>query len=132
MRKRNELDEFIKQLEDAVDEMIEEIECKAPVNIEISINLCPFMASTDSGRTPVDMLETEKNVHAILKIPDMEMETIKLASSGKVLEITALSGGEAVNEKVELPAKVNKTGMKTTYKNGILELVFIKRKVRSN
>lgn len=131
MRKRNELDEFIKQLEDAVDEMIEEIECKGPVNIEISINLCPFMASTDSGRTPVDMLETEKNVHAILKIPDMEMETIKLASSGKVLEITALSGGEAVNEKVELPARVNKTGMKTTYKNGILELVFIKRKARN-
>jgi HSP20 family molecular chaperone IbpA len=30
---------------------------------------------------------------------------------------------------VELPAMVNKTGIKTTYKNGILEVIFNKKKL---
>ncbi len=139
MKKRNEFEDFIRQLEDAVDNIIDEIENPEdrPVNINISINLFPVMIPysgyTDvweTRKTPVDILETEKNIHAILRIPDMDMETIKLVESGRVVEITALSGDDAINEMIELPAKVNKT-FKTTYNNGILEVVFNKpKKVR--
>ncbi len=58
---------------------------------------------------------------------NIEMETIKLTGSGKVLEITALSGDNAIDERIELPARVNKT-FKATYKDGILEVVFNKPK----
>lgn len=139
MKKRDEFEDFIRQLEDAVDNIIDEIENPEdiPVNINISINLFPVMipysGNTDvweARKTPVDILETDKNIHAILRIPDMDMETIKLVDSGRVVEITALSGDDAINEMIELPAKVNKT-FKTTYNNGILEVVFNKpKKVR--
>ncbi|MFZ2411842.1 MAG: hypothetical protein WAW23_09755, partial [Candidatus Methanoperedens sp.] len=104
------------------------------VNINISINVFPVMmpvsgeiSAIQARKTPVDIIETEKNVHAVIRIPDMEMETIKIADSGKSVEITALSGSNAINERIELPAKVNKT-FKTTYINGILEVVFNKPK----
>ncbi|MDD5473892.1 MAG: hypothetical protein PHU34_07055 [Candidatus Methanoperedens sp.] len=136
MKKRNEFEEFIRQLEEAVDNIIDEIDTPEdrPVNINISINLFPVMMPysgntevREARKTPVDILETEKNIHAILRIPDMDMETIKLTDSGNVVEITAISGDNAINEMIELPAKVNKT-FKTTYNNGILEVVFNKPK----
>ncbi|MBU4373285.1 MAG: hypothetical protein KKD69_03540 [Euryarchaeota archaeon] len=139
MKKRNEFEDFIRQLEDAVDNIIDEIDIPEDrhVNIDISINLFPVMIPysgntevREARKTPVDILETDKNIHAILRIPDMEMETIKLVDSGRFVEITALSGDNAINEMIELPVKVNKT-FKTTYNNGILEVVFNKpKKVR--
>lgn len=136
MEKRTEFEEFIRQLEEAVDCIMEEIDVPEdrPVNINISINVFPVMmpgsgkiSAIQARKTPVDIIETEKNVHAVIRIPDMEMETIKLADSGRVVEITAISGNDGINERIELPAKVNKT-FKTTYKNGILEVVFNKPK----
>ncbi len=141
MKKRNEFDEFLRQLEEAIDEIIDGIEIpeNRPVNIELSINLCPLMVfrpddivAQPAGKTPVDILETEKNIHAVIALPGMEMETIKLMGSGKVLEITALSGDNAINERIELPERVNKK-FKAIYKNGILEVVFNKpKKVRKS
>lgn len=136
MKKRKNFDEFLGQLEDAIDNIIDEIDVPEdrPVNIEISLYLCPRMvfgsgaAVRQIRKTPVDLLETEKNIHAVIRIPEMEMETVKLADSGRVVEITALSGGNSINETIELPARVNKRGMRMSYKNGILELVFNKRR----
>ncbi|MDO9097663.1 MAG: hypothetical protein Q7U60_06045 [Candidatus Methanoperedens sp.] len=141
MEKRNEFEEFIRQLEEAVDGIMEEIDVPEdrPVNINISINVFPVMmpgsgkiSAIQARKTPVDIIETEKNVHAAIRIPDMEMETIKLADSGRAVEITAISGNDGINEMIELPAKVNKS-FKTTYNNGILEVVFNKpKKVRKS
>lgn len=136
MEKRNEFEEFIRQLEEVVEGIMDEIDIpeEKNVNINISINVFPVMmpgpgkiSAIQARKTPVDIIETEKNIHAVIRILDMEMETIKLADSGMVVEITALSGGNAINETIELPAKVNKT-FKTTYNNGILEVVFNKPK----
>ena len=130
MKKRKDFEEFVRQFEEALDGIIGEIPEDRPVNIDVSIILCPrFLKSPDiipqAGKTPVDIIETEKNVHALIGIPCMEMETIKLTDSGTVLEITALSGSEAVNERIELPARVNKKFTRS-YRDGILEVVFNK------
>ncbi len=136
MKKRNEFEEFIRQLEEAVDCIIDEIDIpeERHVNINISINVFPVMMPVSgevsyhhARKTNVDILDTGKNIHAVIRIPDMEKETIKLVDSGRAVEITALSGGNTINERIELPAKVNKT-FKTTYCNGILEVVFNKPK----
>lgn len=143
MKKSTDFDEFLKQLEDALDNIMQEIDDadipeNKPVNINISINLFPVMIPGNGGicvqkptKTPVDILETDEKVHAIIRIPDMDMETIKLADSGKVLEISAQSGDNAVAETIELPAKVNKR-FKAAYKNGILEIVFNKSRRHSD
>lgn len=139
MKKRNEFDEFLRQLEEAIDEIIDEIEIpeNRPVNIELSINLCPLMVfrpddivAQPSGKTPVDVLETEKNIHAVIALPGMEKGNINLTCRGTALEITANNAEKTVTEAIELPARVNKTGMSATYNNGILEVIFNKRKVR--
>jgi len=139
MKKRNEFDEFRRQLEEAIDEIIDEIEIpeNRPVNIELSINLCPLMVfrpddivAQPAGKTPVDVLETEKNIHAVIALPGMEKGNINLTCRGTALEITANNAEKTVTEAIELPARVNKTGMSATYNNGILELIFNKRKAR--
>ena len=143
MKKNTDFDEFLKQLEYAMNNIMDELEKKGgvalpedrSVNINISINVFPVMnmnrgqgqvAVKAPARTPVDIIETENNIHAVIRIPDMEQETIKLDNKGKILEISALSGNDTVSEIIELPAKVNKRGMKSTYKNGILEVVLNK------
>lgn len=134
MKKRNVFEEFLRQLEEAIDDIVDEIEIpeNRRVNIDISINLFPpvilksgaFIQQTE--KSPVDILETEKSIHTIVGLPGMEMEDIKLTCSGKVLEITARNAETIVVESIELPARVNKSSMKTTYKNGILEVIFNK------
>ena len=139
MKKRNEFDEFLRQLEEAIDEIIDGIEIpeNRPVNIELSINLCPLMVfrpddivAQPAGKTPVDVLETEKNIHAVIALPGMEKGNINLTCRGTALEITANNAEKTVTEAIELPARVNKTGMSATYNNGILEVIFNKRKAR--
>jgi HSP20 family molecular chaperone IbpA len=140
MKNRTDFDEFLKQLEDALDNIMQEIDDSdipgdKPVNINISINLFPLMIPGDGdicvqkpAKTPVDILETDEKVHAIIGIPGMELKNVKLTSSGRLLEITANNPEKSVIDSIELPARVNKTGMKGALKNGILEIVFNKSK----
>ncbi len=136
MKKRNDFDEFIKQLEEAVKDLQDEITASdMPIFIDISINLCPAMGvvTADSynrkeGRIPVDILETEMNIHALMGLSGVETENIELSRNGKTLEITASSKEGAMKETIELPARAVKRGMKATYKNGVLEVVLNKSK----
>lgn len=135
MKKMKDFDEFLKELEEAVDNMLDgmDIPENRPVNVDISINLCPFMVSNPEnmsgrsyGKAPVDILETEKNIHALIGLPGMKLEDIKINCTGRCLEIMANNAGRSLNESIELPARANKKGMKTTYENGILEVVLTK------
>ncbi len=143
MKKDTDFNEFLKQLEDALDNIMKEIDDvdipeDKPVNINISINLFPLMISGDGeirvqkpSKTPIDILETDEKVHAIIGIPGMELKNVKLTGSGRLLEITANNAEKSVIDSIELPARVNKTGMKAALKNGILEIVFNKSKKAS-
>ncbi len=138
MKKNTELEEFLKQLEEALDNIMQgidetDIPGDKPVNINISINLVPViipgernMGVSKPPRRPVDILETDEKVIAI--IPGIELKNVKLARSGRELEITVNNAGKSVKDSIELPAKVNKTGMKAALKNGILEIIFNKSK----
>ena len=140
MKKNTDFDEFLKQLEEALDNIIQEIDEadipeNMPVSINISINLFPVMipgagniGARKPSKTPVDILETNEKVHAIIGIPGMELNNLKIVGSGKILEIISINPERKVIEKIELPARVNKTGMKAALKNGILEIVFNKSK----
>jgi HSP20 family molecular chaperone IbpA len=140
MKKINDIDEFLKQLEETLGKMLDEIDISEdrPIDIGISVNICPIVVlnsqelyhPTESSKTAVDILETEKKVHAVVGLPGMELGDIKITCKGKVLEITASNSQDTLKETIELPARVNKTGMKATCNNGILELVFNKSKIK--
>lgn len=134
MKKSKDIDEFIKWLEEAAGELQDDEDIsKRPIFIDISINLCPAMDYEPSdfcvqreSKVPVDVLETEKNIHAVVGLAGLNREDIKLTCTGKTLEISNEQG--TLKEIIELPAKVNRTGMRTTYENGVLEVVFNKTK----
>ena len=80
------------------------------------------------GRIPVDILETETNIHALMGLSGVDTEDIKLSRNGKTLEITTSDKEGSLKETIELPARAVKKGMKATYKNGVLEVVLNKSK----
>ena len=132
MRKKNPVDELIRIMEEAIREMKER---GTSIFIDVSINPCQNMCHIPQeivvqkkNNTCVDILETERNIHAVVELPGMEKKDIALSCNGWVLEIIA--GNAEKIGTIELPAKVIKTGMKVTYKNGILEVVFNKSKKR--
>ncbi len=136
MKKKTDFDEFLKRLQEAVKNLQDDGDVSyRPVFIDISVNICPNMDLMPSGisvmkneKIPVDIIETEKNVHALVGLEGMERESIKLSCNGKVLDITASNAIKTLNETIELPARVVKKGMKATFENGILEVVFNKSK----
>lgn len=140
MKKRKDFKDFnelLRQLEEALEDIIGEIDISQdrPVSVDVSINMCPYMVfdgvqdfTRCREKTQVDILETEKCIHVVAGIPGMAQEDIELNCTGWDLEIIASNTGKTVKEVVELPVRVNKTGMKTTYRKGILEVVFNKSK----
>jgi len=139
MKKTTEDDDFLKRLEEAFNSMLDEIDAseRIPMSIDISINLCPLMFYNSEEpeiqkirRIPVDIIETEKKIYVVAGLQGVDERAIRLSCDGFVLEITADNAENAINETIELPARVNKTGMKTTYEKGILEVVFNKSKKR--
>ena len=130
MKKKNPVDELIRLLEETVRGMQDG---GTSIFIDVQINPCFNMCNTPQeisvqkkNNTSVDILETEKKIHALVGLPGVEKNDIVLSCNGWVLEIKA---GNAENiETIELPARVVKTGMKATFKNDILEVVFNKSK----
>jgi HSP20 family protein len=83
------------------------------------------------NNTSVDILETEKNIHALVELPGLEKKDIALSCNGWELKITARNVEKIETvETIKLPARVIKKGMKATYQKGILEVVFNKSKKR--
>lgn len=138
MKKRNDFEEFLEKLEETLNNIMDEIDFpeKKPVNISVSVNIMPVHANnpgeifiTRKDKTPVDILETNKNIHVVIGLSGIEPEDIMITCSGNALEITANNLERTVNELIELPARVNKTGIRTTYNNGILEVIFNKTRL---
>ncbi len=134
MSKKNKFEDFLRRLEEAINTTQDNGAISyRPIFVDISINICPNtmpeeIAVKRPENIPVDILETEKKIHALASLPEMEKESIKLSCNGRVLEITASNAVKTVNETIELPAKVVKKGMKATFENGILEVIFNKSK----
>ena len=139
MKKKNDLDDFLKQLREAIENIQDESSVSyRPIFIDITLNLCPNFETAPAGITikelekiPVDIIETEKNIHAVIGLSGMEKENINMSCNGSVLEITATNGVKTLNERIALPSKVVKNGMKATFENGILEVIFNKSKKKS-
>ncbi len=135
MKKTNNFEDLLEKLEEALNNILDENPEKRAVNINISVNIIPFLAGNPGGilvtqkeKIPVDILETEKKIHVVVGISGLDLKDIRLTCTGKSLEITSDNPEKSLNELIELPARVNRTGVRTTYNNGILEIVFNKTK----
>ena len=82
----------------------------------------------DDEKEPlIDILEGEKKIIVVTEVPGVNKEDIKVSSSEKELEIKA---GEKYYKKIELPAEVIPNDSSASYKNGVLEIRFTRKKTK--
>ncbi|MGQ4832874.1 MAG: archaeal heat shock protein Hsp20 [Candidatus Asgardarchaeia archaeon] len=78
----------------------------------------------------VDIIEDKDKITVIAELPGVEKDEIDIRGTSKTLEIKA---ADQYYKKIDLPAEVDPNNAKSTYKNGILEIVLPKlKKEKSN
>lgn len=82
-----------------------------------------------SEREPLaDITTTEKEVKVILEMPGVSKENIKINAYESTLDVRSDDPQRKYHEVIELPAEADVETARSTYKNGILEIVFDRRK----
>lgn len=87
----------------------------------------------EEEREPIiDVFDEKDRLLVVVELPGVEEENIKLDIEGDNLIITAKQKERSYSRKVALPARVRAAKMKTTYKNGVLEIILPKPKEKSS
>jgi HSP20 family protein len=78
----------------------------------------------------VDIVETAKEVRVVAELPGVEKTDIKLHGTDDSLTISVNTAQTKYYKEVELPVKVKVKEAKSSYKNGVLEVVFPKAETK--
>ena len=82
-----------------------------------------------SEREPLaDITTTGNEVKVILEMPGVGKENIKINAYESTLDVRSDDPQRKYHEVIELPAEADVETARSTYKNGILEIVFDRRK----
>ena len=82
-----------------------------------------------SEREPLaDITITDKEVKVVLEMPGVNKEHIKINVNDDSVEVNSNDPQRKYHEVIDLPPEVNIETAKSTYKNGILEIIFNKKK----
>ena len=85
--------------------------------------------SISSEREPlVDISSTDKEVKVVVEMPGIKKENIKINAYENTVEITSNDPQRKYHKVVDLPIEADTETAKSTYNNGILEVVFSKKK----
>ena len=85
--------------------------------------------SISSEREPlVDISSTDKEVKVVVEMPGIKKENIKINAYENTVEITSDDPQRKYHKVVDLPIEADTETAKSTYNNGILEVVFSKKK----
>lgn len=88
----------------------------------------PGVLDVKSEREPlVDIIEEPETVKVVAEVPGVEKNDIQLYGTDKTLTIKVDTPTRRYFKEVELPAEVDPKSAKSTYKNGVLEVVLKKR-----
>jgi HSP20 family protein len=74
----------------------------------------------------VDVFDEEDHVLIIAELPGVSEDEIKVEVAGDILNLTACDKDRKYAKEILLPSKVKSDPMKTSYKNGILEVTLEK------
>ena len=85
----------------------------------------PFISGE---REPLfDVTTTDKEVKVILEMPGVNKENIKINGFDNTVEIKTEDQHRKYHRVIEIPAEADIQTVRSTYKNGILEIVFKKK-----
>jgi HSP20 family protein len=81
-----------------------------------------------SEREPLtDMITTDKEVKVVVELPGVNKENIKVNAYDNTVEVTTVDSERKYHEVIEIPPETDIETAKSTYKNGILEIIFNKK-----
>jgi HSP20 family protein len=85
--------------------------------------------SLSAEREPlVDISSTNKEVKVVVEMPGIKKENIKINAYENSLEITSNDPERKYHKVIDLPTESDIETVKSTYNNGILEVIFNKKK----
>jgi HSP20 family protein len=76
----------------------------------------------------VDVFDEKDHMLVIVELPGVSKEKIKVDINGDILNVNTSDKGRQYAKEILLPHKANAATLKTTYKNGILEITIEKLK----
>ena len=82
---------------------------------------------TDEREPLADVVASDKEVKVIVEIPGVNKESIKINAYDNSLEVTTNDPQKKYHRVIDLPPEADIETVKSTYKNGILEIVFNKK-----
>ena len=86
------------------------------------------MPSISSEREPLsDTSVTDKEVRVTVEMPGVSKEKIKITAFEDKIEVTSNDPQRKYHEVIELPPEADIETIKSTFNNGILEIVFKKK-----
>jgi HSP20 family protein len=80
----------------------------------------------------VDIVDTDKEIHVVAELPGVEKTDIKLHGTDDSLTISVDTPQYKYLKDIGLPSKVKVQEAKSTYKNGVLEVVLPKVEPNNN
>lgn len=81
-----------------------------------------------SEREPLtDIITTDKEVKVVVELPGVNKENIKVNAYDNTVEVTTADSERKYHEVIEIPPETDIETAKSTYKNGILEIIFNKK-----
>ncbi|MCX8189299.1 MAG: Hsp20/alpha crystallin family protein [Nitrososphaeria archaeon] len=92
-----------------------------------NLNSRKRFSETKEKELIVDVFERNNEIRIIAEVPGVSEEDIKLELSERILSIKVKVGNEEKYVKnIPLPSKVDPATLKSSYKNGILEISIMK------
>ncbi len=84
---------------------------------------------TDRREPLVDLIEDDDTVKVLAELPGVEKNEIRLRATENGLTITVDNPVRKYYKELEFPVEVDERSAKSTYVNGVLEIVFRKRQM---
>jgi HSP20 family protein len=81
---------------------------------------------TETREPLVDALDEGDAIVVIAELPGVEEQDIRVCVDGDVLEVSAASGDRNYRKEVLLPSAVDPKSLRSSYRNGILEVSLTK------
>jgi HSP20 family protein len=86
----------------------------------------PLKDITDQREPLIDVVESDKEVKVIAELPGVTKDDIALTVDGTKLTLSVSTVGRKYHKELQLPSPVKPESARSTYNNGILEIVFEK------
>jgi len=96
-------------------------------NIKMRPGVRPRLGIKEEREPLIDIMTTENEVKVFVELPGVDKEKIKLTGTPTKLVISAEGEMHKYYKEIELPTEVEIEKAKSTYKNGVLEVVLPKK-----